>query len=376
MHGHFLTKLLAVVLLSATAASAQGRPGGEIGALKCWSYTADATASPLQIAAAGTRLYIAFDDASIDALATDGKKLWSSELGGEIASNLLPRENGLLVVTASAAASGPREYKLRVLSLETGIPSSAMTLPVADRSYLMPAPDGQVLIAAGGSILSVNTARNAIGWKREVAQGFSADPAQSEEKVALATTSQQVFVLSSRTGEIGSMRKMPFNVTSLAWTVDGTLAAGDERGNISLLGSEEKPLWRFRAGGQVARLREVNGTILAASYDNFVYSISVGSGDVVWKRRLPGRVSHLALLGRLYVAVSSNDESGAMIIDLSNGKTAGQLPIGEDEPLLAAAAAGETIFVATTRGAYAFAASGCPDINKGGPPPSAAKNRP
>jgi outer membrane protein assembly factor BamB len=111
----------------------------------------------------------------------------------------------------------------------------------------------------------------------------------------------------------------------------------------------------------------MSGTnILAASHDNFVYSLVSRNGNIVWKRRLAGRASYLVAFMDQYALMSSNEDQGAAIVDLSNGKVAGQLIFGDGETLVAQPiVSGGRIWALTARSVYAYSLSGCPDNKEG-----------
>src|SRR5687768_7652470 len=82
-----------LVLLVSTAVG-QNKNGVEADIAKCWSYRLSndpGSAFAAHIAA----IYVAAADGKVEAVSHEGKKLWQSEFGGDISSNLLPLETGL-----------------------------------------------------------------------------------------------------------------------------------------------------------------------------------------------------------------------------------------------------------------------------------------
>lgn len=363
-----LTALLAG-LVAATVLG-QSKPAGEIDIAKCWSYPAsDGGGSAL--VSDGVRLYVGGEGGRVVALSLDGKKMWSSEFGGDISSNLLTTDTGLFLVTATVSSEVNKGggTLLRSLSKETGITNWTAKLPNAGSHYLNQYQGAVIVVSKNGVILSINLKTGTVKWKREIAEGFAADPKVFAEKLVVASTVKQVFVISLATGEIDSMRKLVFGVTAVGQTAAGDLIVGDERGNLtSFLGSTEKVNWKFRSGGEISAIITVDDHILVTSYDNFVYSLVTRNGSVAWKRRLSGRVSRIATLEDRYVFMSGFDDHGAVVADLANGRVAGQIVLGDDESLSQnPIAASGLIVVLTSDSIRSFSLNGCSFKKESGP---------
>ena len=76
---------------------------GEVDVAKCWTST---VGNGERFVSDGIRIFVGGAGAQVDALSLDGKKMWSTELGGEIGSNLLPVDNSLFLVTSPVVAEG------------------------------------------------------------------------------------------------------------------------------------------------------------------------------------------------------------------------------------------------------------------------------
>jgi hypothetical protein len=147
----------------------------------------------------------------------------------------------------------------------------------------------------------------------------------------------------------------------LTVTENGGLIAGDDRGNISSMSSVEKPFWSFKTGGRISGIFEVGSHILAASHDNFVYFLKRKNGARVWKKRLIGRVARMAKINDRYALLSGLDDPGAVLIDVSNGRLAGQILVGNGEAIVATPVVGSPeskIFILTNSSASAFSLKG------------------
>lgn len=363
MHRTPLPKALIPLILWLVTASltvfGQAKSEAELTVTRCWSYEIEGGRS---IAADGIRAFVATSDAKVEAMSLDGKKLWATELGGEIASNILPTGNGVFLAVASTA-SGDKQpsASLRVLSKETGIPSLSLKLPNVTRHSLFGWQNSVLIVSANGVIQSIDNKTGVVRWKREVAEAFAGEAVVSGERVFVTTPAKQIFAISIAGGDIELMRKLPFAVTAIVQSTAGELIVGDERGNVTSTTKDlERLLWRFRSGGLISSIRAINGNLLVSSHDNFVYYLTTRNGGLVWKKRFAGRVSSVGLVLNEAALLSSSDEHGATFVSLATGKPLGQIALDDDESF-----ATDPIFInglmlaITTRRLSAYSLSGC-----------------
>ena len=373
----FRNSLPKIIILTAIYANhftipafGQPKPTGDVDVAKCWSYP-EPDGSGEGFVSDSVRLYVGGDGGRIEALSMDGKKMWATELGGDINSNLLATDIGLFLVTAriSADAAKSTGNQIRSLSKETGITNWTAKLPDTSRHYLSSYQGSVVVVSKNGVIQSIDAKTGDFKWKREIAEGFAAEPRFIAEKLVVASTAKQVFVISLATGEIDSMRKLPFGVTAVAQTSNGDLIVGDERGNLtSFAGITEKVNWKFRGGGEISAIINVDDHILVTSHDNFAYSIGTRNGSVMWKRRLSGRVSRIATYEDKYALISGYDDHGAILTDLVSGKVAGQIVLTDDESLTSnPIVANGLVLIRTSGSVKAYSLNGCTTKKEGGP---------
>ena len=365
MHRFFLPKITSLFIFTLFAlvltAAGQATPVSEITLSRCWVYPT--TETGLALASDSAHVFIGADGAKVETLSPDGKKIWATELGGDLSSNLLPSEKGLLLATSTERPAGEKAASvLRSLSKETGITNWTLKLPDAERHFLGLNNGAVIIVSKSGTIESVDTTDGTIKWKRDIADGFVAEPVFSTAGVIVAAKANQIFSVSIATGEIESLRKSVYAVTSLGELASGEIVAGDERGNVLTLNGTDKPLWKFKSGGEISRIFVSGENILATSHDNFIYYLSARKGDVDWKKRLAGRVLQLANIADKYVVSMSFEENSAVFTDLATGKVAGQIVFGDGERLVSPpVSANGSIFMLTDRAAYSYSLSGCLD---------------
>ncbi len=341
---------------------AQEKADIEFDIAKCWSYsTGDLRGE--QIAADDSLVFLGFDGARIEALSRDGKKVWSSEFGGKISSNIVTTGSSLLFVTSTVSDEAPKPSgsNLRWVSKDTGITNWTVTLPDADQYRLGVINETIFVVSKNGAIESIDVKSGKVKWNRQIAEGFVGDPAFNGSSVTLATTDKQLFNISLENGEIYSMRKLPFAVTALSAAENGELIIGDERGNVSALNGGSKPVWTFKTGGEISKIFTFEEHLLVASHDNFVYFLSARNGGRIWKKRLAGRVGQVARVTEQLVLISSFEERGTVLTDTSNGRIVGRIAFGENESLAARPVVANGFILALTNVAvYGYSLDGCP----------------
>ena len=366
-----LPKILIIIAIcvcpAAQAAFGQAKKSGEVDVTKCWAYPIAEEASKL--GSDGVRVYIGGSGAKIEALSVDGKKMWATELGGEISSNLLSTDAGLFLVTATVADKEPSSNVLRSLSRDTGITNWTAKMPDAGEHFIGTYKDSIVVVSKNGVIQSLDAKSGSPKWKREIAEGFAARPAFGKEKAIVASTGKQVFVISLASGEIDLMRKIPLDVSAVGQSGYGDVVVGDELGNTAFfVGAAEKTYWKFRSGGEISAIFSTGSHDFITSHANFAYYLSQRSGSVAWKKRLSGRVSQIAMYADRFVIITSFEDHGAVLLDLATGKVAGQIALTADETVTHDPVISDgLIFMLTNRAAYAFSLSGCPAKKDGGP---------
>lgn len=366
---HLSLILTVLVFFGAPGILGQAGISDDVEMTRCWSFPSTET-PPLSATADSGHVFLGMDGAKLEALSRGGRKIWSTELGGSISSNLLPVGSSLLVVTSATKSNGTKkaESVLRSLSKETGITSWTRNLADAERHFLHSYNGWIIAVSATGTIHAFDSNAGTIVWKREIASGFVAQPVFSIDRLWVASTSNQIFTIALSSGEIEGMRKLLFAVTAIANVSPSELIVGDERGNVtSLLESDDKSNWRFKSGGQISKILVVGSNLLAASHDNFVYSILARNGNVEWKRRLAGRAAYVAVIADRYALLTSVEDQGSALIDLRNGKVVGQLLLENGETITGDPVFSDGLILAiTNRGAYGYSIPGCAEINKDG----------
>jgi len=310
--------------------AAQGRNGGSgVTALtKCWEVGIEA---PALNALASDNIRVFFGTTTGSVQAIDAKTsgiIWTSELGGEIVSNLAVTDTTIYVVSNPLISkeTAASESILRSLNKESGITNWTARLAFSQQFVLGNSQTSIIAIALDGSLNAVGNQQGNIVWKAPSFGMITARPSFSTHGTAFGTGNKQVFVISNDNGRVLFKSSTGFVPTAVSNPSSKALIVGDERGNVILLNtSTGRSGWKFKSGGGISFVSFSNNGVLVASLDNFIYMISTSNGDVVWKRRLPGRVAAGMLVLENFVFALTYSENSAFLIDSRKGEVVDQL---------------------------------------------------
>lgn len=328
---------------------------------KCWEYN---VSSISEIASDNDRLFISQSGARVDAVnASTGQKIWSTELGGEPVSNIAVGDPGLFVVTISNAAEAQKtEFSnLRSLSKDTGITNWSVQLPRSGTAYLGVVQGSIIFASIGGDVAALDRRSGQVLWKRVFPSGLSTQPRFAGDSIVVGLNSKEIVILSPPDGTVRLQTKTEFLPTAVLKAGDNELLWGDQRGNVIAYGIEDKETkWKLKGGAEVSHLSAIDDDLLVTSLDNFVYRVSINSGNVLWKKRQAGRVTNQPVMGTGFAVVITNGERTGHIIDPENGKLLNQLSLTESNDFLRSPVIlGSSIVFPTATGLIAYNLSAC-----------------
>ncbi len=348
-----LTVGLMVAAAIALPSFAQSKPVDELQIKRCWEHRYAGTGED-QLTGDSISIYMVRDGSIIDAVSRDtGVLRWTSDLGGSVASNLILRDQTLFVVrrTIVADTNKTATAELRAISTSTGITKWNTSLPDTD-SFTLWATRGAIAVVSGdGTFRSVLTADGSIKSPVQASVGLAVVAEGGDDgRMYYVTDEKEIRYLA--TGEEKSLfvARSPFKITSIGMGPEDSMIWGDERGNLTSFGvAENKLRWQFKSGAKISDIARVNGFVLAASNDDFVYAISPGSGNRVWKRRMSGRIQAMDAVGGRNVLVSTVGGHGLLLLSAKDGKIVGQVSLGDDETPIAATVIDASSFAVLTQ---------------------------
>ncbi len=258
--------------------------------------------------------------------------IWRLELGGEFVSEMLLVGNGIIVVTNPAAGGNggvPENSTVRLIARDSGVTAWSAKLPYSERYYLGRLNGGVAAVNRHGVVLFLDITSGRVKWKTEPLGVVNTRPAFALGRMAFGTAEKQVQIISTTEGEPAGRVPLDAVPTSVSFSHNGGVITGDDRGNVTLFGPDNRPVWKFKSGAGVSSALETEKGVLITSLDNFVYLVSDYNGDVIWKRRLAGRVVESGLLVNGHLVVLINGENTGYVLDMESGKVADVVQSGE-----------------------------------------------
>lgn len=312
---------VALLLCCSIAGLAQNKEAGAWALRECWRYeTTDLVSSAS--ANDGTNLYFGERGGRITAVGVDdGKRVWASEVGGELVSNVLVIDRELLLVIRPA--EGP--YELRSLSVVSGIASRSVSLPMSGHVRIYAAGNRMVILSDAGDMAAVDPKAGKQIW----AKRLGAAPKvfiPGEYSLIAGYGDGQIAFIDPTDGRVVRSMSVEY-VPSALLLIDHHLVFGDERGNITNLDiDKDNTVWKFKSGGKISGIYPVSDSeLLVTSFDNFTYLVSRANGHVIWKRRQPSRIVEAAIVNSSYAGVTPIGEASVLFFNPGNGKALGQV---------------------------------------------------
>lgn len=328
-------------------------------AVKCWAY-ADADGFFKSASADESTIFAPTDKGSIIAVsAASGNRIWRADFGGEVVSNVAVGDSRIAVATRpSSADGGSKDTTLRVLSKETGIIAWKAEIAGSGTIFLKTAGNIVVAAASSGEVSAFDLGEDALKWKLTFAGGLSAEPVVEDQLLAVATGENRIAGVTLTGGESRFSIELKRPARTL-FLDGGSIFAGDSRGEVVRFDidavSDRK--WRYRAGAQIGSLGEHDGSLIAASYDNFLYALGTDSGHVNWKVRMPARVLGSAALDGKRLLVLVENSATASVVMAETGRIDSQVDLGE--AATAAGTSGGRTFVVSPTDITAYGAGSC-----------------
>jgi len=263
---------------------------------------------------------------------TSAARIWSSELGGEVASNLLLSDTSILVATNSQATEGGPTAKtyLRSISRGTGVTEWRIELGSAENVWIGLYAGAIAAIGENGSMSGLSRSDGKVIWVRGLGSPITTPPLFGQKGIILGTGSKEIFDVAIIDGSSRKLWKSEHLPTALFTDNSGRLVVGDERGGVTAVSSDGKRSWIFRNGARISSVLLGGSDYLASSNDNFIYRLTRG-GNVKWKRRLPGRLAQAPLILDDVAVMSVSGGGGVFVLEVNKGRIIDRIATAEGQ---------------------------------------------
>ena len=356
--------LLVVLAMSATSLFGQKPASDELQIQKCWEHKFDSGGDG-RITAAGGAVYVVRAGSVIEAVAADsGKLLWTSDSGGAIDSNLIVEGDSVYFIrrTIPAAGTAP-EAALRAVSTATGITRWSVTIGRSEGFTLGKNDAGLIAVSKSGEVINFAMSDGSVRSRRQLATPIELLPIFDANVTVIVSEKKQIASFNG-TGDPSTIAKAEYNISTVEPNNAEKIYFGDERGNLTSFSTDSGSIyWQFKSGGGISDIIKIDGKVIAASNDNFVYALATFNGNRLWKRRVAGRVAALRAVGTDTLLVQPLGDDNVILLLAKNGKVAGQIPVSEGEFVTGSAVPDPSrVVILTDSGLYSYGIGGCPVI--------------
>ena len=324
-----------------------------------WLFESEMTIN-LTPATDGERIYLPLASGLLVSLrADDGQLFWKTELGGELSSSPIADARSVYIASEVSGEQSnlPRARgALRALGKEGGITLWMRTLPMPLRGSLIANEVNLFGGSSDGRVYAVRKKTGDISWIMQHSAPFNSHPILSGSNIYIGSTDGYLHSLDQLTGKTAWRYRTRGAINGRAVVANGLVYFGSADGYVYAVREIDGRLrWKRRTGAGVQTVAFAQSGLLVASLDNFVYLLSFGKGDRLWKRQLAGRIAAEPLTssdGALFTPLSGSE---GVVLNLRDGKQLNSLPIGEDQSLAASPiVAGKVLFITTRHGLLAF----------------------
>lgn len=336
----------------------------------CWIYPSDEVLANY-IASDNVRLFTPYLSGNVKAInLTDGKIIWTTELGGEITSNIAADNKNIYIVnkTAQTEKSQPNSQTtsstnilntyLRALDSNSGITIWKKLFNLDSNASLQSLENSLILNTENGHLKAIDKQNGINLWETDLKQTISVI-SYSEDTIIIGTFNKKIFLISSINGTIikeFDVNDIPIGILQLNRE---TIYWGDNKGFLNSLSvSMSNTVWKRRFGGETTSITHTYRGLLITSIDNFIYMVSYNNGKIIWKRRLAARVVEKPFIKDNLAVVFAFGDSNVFFIELEKGKIMNSLTLSDANFFTGNLQnASHVLVFPTLQGLYAFSGS-------------------
>jgi outer membrane protein assembly factor BamB len=291
------------------------------------------------------------------------EQIWRISIGEKFETKLLTYRNRLFLLNHSPNGQKETTADIREIDVLTGITRWTLPLKGTGKPYLLGSisEEKPVLISIfENHVYSIDPENGKLLWDMKIEQGVKSFTSGSKFLFVLDKENSLLRIgLENGTALKNSKLKIK-DISTIAHLNGRTLFIGTKNGSLyelSVDSSDENRV--LRTGGEISFLITAGENVLAASNDNFLYLYSSKEKDVLWKKRLAGRITVSPLVRNGTVAVTSPSEPKIYFLNLPDGAVFNQIDLPEDFTVDSLEAFEDEVLVLGSSSLLRFSAAEC-----------------
>jgi outer membrane protein assembly factor BamB len=329
---------------------------------QCWSYPSNKILAEFS-ASDNVKVFIPSLSGEIKAInSLNGNILWTTELGGEIVSEIITDKDKIYVLNENTITEESKEEttsktitSLRSLDANSGITNWKKTFNLDTKANLYIHEELLILTSENGYLTGISSKDGTTVWEKDIKSQATA-ASQTGGKITIATSDKKIVIISSINGNILKEIDIKDSVANSLLSTGETILWGNNKGflyNLNLLNGQI--VWKRRFGGEIRSITETSNGILISSIDNFIYLINKNTGKINWKRRLAARVTEKPFIRGNMAIVFAFGDSTALIVELNKGRVINSLTLSDANYFVGNVYSSNNFLIfSTLSGLYAF----------------------
>lgn len=331
-------------------------------------------------------LYEVVNDRFLSYEIVTGRKQWETSLGGEPAGVPYIESRNIFIasqtqfdetVQLSNNVHGEQSIIIRSLNKSSGLINWATKVPVdgelPGKVFLYVVKNDLMVIGASGDVYGLVKTDGKLTRRKKLSNALIAGPLFVNNGLVWAAADRQVFYSPLSDDPASTANKIADGFTPGAAFYDiqnRNLLLGDKKGAIALYNpvrgaGVSKVVWRRREGGGITNIAATGKGFLFSSEDNFIRLVSKAKGGLIWKKRLPSRISVNPVIADGYVLISAIGEASVFILESETGEIVNKIVLPNvDEVITGLMRIEDVLIVSALGGVYAFSPGGCSSANE------------
>lgn len=263
-------------------------------------------------------------------------QLWNSALGGKSSSNILEIQDRILFITKIVSESISVEpdnsdmtYNLWSIDKESGITKNHIKIKGKGKFLIIRKDNNSFFLVDNLCRAQFDSKLDLISDVKCL-KNDSASDNNLYNRSLFDKTSNNLYLIHENNIYNTSLFKDDFtkkiysqsnSISSFA-VFGNHILVGDNIGNLSLFDVErQQNVWKFRGGGKISDINIFQSIIIVSSYDNFLYCLDKQTGDLVWKKRLPGRIIGVQKYMEKFLKVKTSYSDDIFLVNIENGQS-------------------------------------------------------
>lgn len=340
---------------------------------KCWDLNIEGTGKAAVASDNTNQIYLSAEAGTIIAVdLKDGTQDWKTELGGETLQILSGEEN-LYILSVNTDAE--KTLNIRSISSGTGIVKWQKTLAISGNNTKKRnnslTSEGEFLFLATspGNLYKISKDGGQEAEKISLSEPVSTPAVVFNRKVYVGTENRHLNIYSITDKTV---TKIPLKeIPTAIFAAEDKIIVGDRSGGLVSYDTEKnKRKWQTRVGAEIADVARTKEGFAISSNDNFIYLISPGNGEKIWKKRFAGRTAVSTINEESLITANLNG-SLSTLLEARTGKTIDQVSLPSPNFFIGKPfSINGTIVFQTNTGLVAYSSINCakkerPEVNSG-----------